>query len=75
MDTNYAYFTLGFIYQGLADIFAEGIDANTFISALIIQNRLIYHNLRALLRMRNLKLDFSELKKQISVVYRIIKVF
>lgn len=52
---------------------AEGIYPKIFISSLIFRNCLIYHDVGALLHMKELKIDFPELKRQTHVVFLIIK--
>lgn len=44
MVTIYAYITRGLRGQELADMCAEGIDPDIFISSLIFWNHLIYHD-------------------------------
>lgn len=73
MDNIYAFITNRLRGNDLAEAYAEPIATNTFISSVIFRNRLIYHEIHSLLLVNGLPMDYTEVKRQTPVVFRIMK--
>lgn len=57
MATIYAYITRDLRGQDLADVSAESIGTDTFISSLIFHNKIIYQDISAPIRMNGSPID------------------